>query len=288
MNIRRSMLYRGADVIRDVEWVVFDEVHYVNDAERGVVWEEVIIMLPPHIGLVLLSATVPNVAEFADWVGRTKRRKVFVTGTLRRPVPLEHCLFANGGLYKVCEKDAFLPAGYRTLAAKKKAKETQKAASKAAQGGAGGGAGRGGAGGGRGGGRSSGGAGGGGGAAALQQQQRQGGNGGGDLRMGEKSMWLNLIKCGALSCLHSAAAPQICVLIHTHFLRFHSFLKKKELLPAVVFAFSKRKCDASADALTGARCAQPCTHLHAQSRTQNLVQSPSYNACSLSTRQVWI
>jgi antiviral helicase SKI2 len=188
------MLYRGADVIRDVEWVVFDEVHYVNDAERGVVWEEVIIMLPPHIGLVLLSATVPNVAEFADWVGRTKRRKVYVTGTLRRPVPLEHCLFANGGLYKVCEKDVFLPAGYRALAAEKKAKEAQKAASKAAQGGAGGGAGRGGAGGGRGGGRSSGGGGGGGGGAALQQQQRQGGNGGGDLRMGEKSMWLNLIK----------------------------------------------------------------------------------------------
>ena len=39
-EILRSMLYRGADIIRDVEWVVFDEVHYVNDAERGVVWEE--------------------------------------------------------------------------------------------------------------------------------------------------------------------------------------------------------------------------------------------------------
>lgn len=41
------------------------QVHYVNDAERGVVWEEVIIMLPPHIGLVLLSATVPNVGAVA-------------------------------------------------------------------------------------------------------------------------------------------------------------------------------------------------------------------------------
>jgi hypothetical protein len=40
-EILRSMLYRGADLIRDVEWVIFDEVHYVNDAERGVVWEEV-------------------------------------------------------------------------------------------------------------------------------------------------------------------------------------------------------------------------------------------------------
>ena len=40
-EILRSMLYKGADVIRDLEWVIFDEVHYVNDAERGVVWEEV-------------------------------------------------------------------------------------------------------------------------------------------------------------------------------------------------------------------------------------------------------
>lgn len=59
-EILRSMLYRGADLIRDVEFVIFDEVHYVNDQERGVVWEEVIILLPAHINIVLLSATVPN------------------------------------------------------------------------------------------------------------------------------------------------------------------------------------------------------------------------------------
>ncbi len=40
-EILRSMLYKGADLIRDIEWVIFDEVHYINDAERGVVWEEV-------------------------------------------------------------------------------------------------------------------------------------------------------------------------------------------------------------------------------------------------------
>jgi antiviral helicase SKI2 len=85
-EILRSMLYKGADLIRDVEFVIFDEVHYVNDAEvrlillpnrlryehrsqRGVVWEEVIIMLPDHVNIILLSATVPNAKEFADWVG---------------------------------------------------------------------------------------------------------------------------------------------------------------------------------------------------------------------------
>lgn len=89
-EILRSMLYKGADLIRDVEFVIFDEVHYVNDAEvrvavigphcidgtelsypskRGVVWEEVIIMLPDHVNIILLSATVPNAKEFAGWVG---------------------------------------------------------------------------------------------------------------------------------------------------------------------------------------------------------------------------
>ena len=68
-EILRSMLYRGADLIRDVEFVIFDEVQYVNDLERGVVWEEVIIMLPDHVTVILLSATVPNTKEFAEWVG---------------------------------------------------------------------------------------------------------------------------------------------------------------------------------------------------------------------------
>ncbi|CAG8718925.1 28772_t:CDS:10, partial [Racocetra persica] len=68
-EILRSMLYRGADLIKEIEFVIFDEVHYVNDSERGVVWEEVIIMLPPHVRLVLLSATVPNTEEFAEWIG---------------------------------------------------------------------------------------------------------------------------------------------------------------------------------------------------------------------------
>ncbi|KAH9661755.1 DExH-box ATP-dependent RNA helicase DExH11 [Citrus sinensis] len=112
-EILRSMLYRGADIIRDIEWVIFDEVHYVNDIERGVVWEEVIIMLPRHINIVLLSATVPNTVEFADWIGRTKQKKIRVTGTTKRPVPLEHCLYYSGEFYKVCENEAFIPQGWK-------------------------------------------------------------------------------------------------------------------------------------------------------------------------------
>ncbi|KAJ3480918.1 hypothetical protein NLG97_g7952 [Lecanicillium saksenae] len=83
-EILRSMLYRGADLIRDVEFVIFDEVHYVNDYERGVVWEEVIIMLPEHVSLILLSATVPNTHEFASWVGRTKQKDIYVISTAKQ------------------------------------------------------------------------------------------------------------------------------------------------------------------------------------------------------------
>ncbi|KAI8325235.1 antiviral helicase [Martensiomyces pterosporus] len=94
-EVLKNMLYRGADVLRDVEFVVFDECHYINDLERGVVWEEVIIMLPRHVSIILLSATVPNTKEFAEWVGRTKRRDIYVISTAKRPVPLEHYLYVG-------------------------------------------------------------------------------------------------------------------------------------------------------------------------------------------------
>ncbi|CAL1402203.1 unnamed protein product [Linum trigynum] len=112
-EILRSMLYRGADIIRDIEWVIFDEVHYVNDVERGVVWEEVIIMLPRHVNIVLLSATVPNTKEFADWISRTKKKDIRLTGTTKRPVPLEHCIFYSGELYKICENETLIAQGLK-------------------------------------------------------------------------------------------------------------------------------------------------------------------------------
>lgn len=45
-EILRSMIYRGSELLREVSWVVFDEIHYMQDRERGVVWEEVIIFMP--------------------------------------------------------------------------------------------------------------------------------------------------------------------------------------------------------------------------------------------------
>ncbi|KAL0165513.1 hypothetical protein M9458_037357, partial [Cirrhinus mrigala] len=105
-EILRSMLYNGSEVIRDLEWVIFDEVHYINDAERGVVWEEVLIMLPEHVSIILLSATVPNAVEFSEWIGRIKKRPIYVISTIKRPVPLEHYLY-TGNSTKT-QKELFL------------------------------------------------------------------------------------------------------------------------------------------------------------------------------------
>ena len=54
-----------------------------------------LIMLPPHCHVILLSATVPNALEFANWIGRTRQRPIHVITTLKRPVPLEHYLYTG-------------------------------------------------------------------------------------------------------------------------------------------------------------------------------------------------
>lgn len=96
-EILRSMLYRGSDVCREMAWVVFDEVHYMRDRDRGVVWEETIILLPDSVRLVFLSATIPNAREFAEWICRIKHQPCHVIYTDKRPVPLQHYLFPAGG-----------------------------------------------------------------------------------------------------------------------------------------------------------------------------------------------
>ncbi|KAL0488400.1 cytoplasmic exosome helicase Ski2 [Acrasis kona] len=172
-EILRSMLYKGADIIRDIEWVIFDEVHYINDPERGVVWEEVIIMLPEHVNLILLSATIPNTYEFADWIGRTKRKNVHVVGTKKRPVPLEHHLYYGGNIYKIVDAQGhFLSNGYKSiLEAQKETNRYNKSLGK---------------------------------------------------RPEHKSDWVKILE----------------------------LLKKKKLLPVVVFSFSRAKCEETAYGLT--------------------------------------
>lgn len=96
-EILRSMLYRGSEVMREVAWVIFDEVHYMRDKERGVVWEETIILLPDKVHYVFLSATIPNAMEFAEWICRIHSQPCHIVYTDFRPTPLQHYLFPAHG-----------------------------------------------------------------------------------------------------------------------------------------------------------------------------------------------
>ncbi|XP_078472803.1 LOW QUALITY PROTEIN: exosome RNA helicase MTR4-like, partial [Lampetra planeri] len=96
-EILRSMLYRGSEVMREVAWVIFDEIHYMRDAERGVVWEETIILLPNNVHYVFLSATIPNARQFAEWICHLHVQPCHVVYTDYRPTPLQHYIFPAGG-----------------------------------------------------------------------------------------------------------------------------------------------------------------------------------------------
>ena len=74
----------------DVDAIVFDEVHYINDPNRGKVWEECFILLPPSIRLVLLSATIDNPEPFSKWLAELKGVPMNLISTTHRVVPLYH------------------------------------------------------------------------------------------------------------------------------------------------------------------------------------------------------
>ncbi len=93
-EVLRNMIYASSPALDALRWVVLDEVHYLQNAYRGPVWEEVIIHLPAHVGLVCLSATVSNADELADWIG-TVRGPTSVVVETRRPVDL-HDLYLVG------------------------------------------------------------------------------------------------------------------------------------------------------------------------------------------------
>ncbi|GAB4854072.1 Helix-loop-helix protein 2 [Ancistrocladus abbreviatus] len=106
-EILRGMLYRGSQVLKEVAWVIFDEIHYMKDRERGVVWEESIIFLPPEIKMVFLSATMSNATEFAEWICNLHKQPCHVVYTDFRPTPLQHYVFPMGGsgLYLVVDEN---------------------------------------------------------------------------------------------------------------------------------------------------------------------------------------
>lgn len=99
-EVLRNMLVEDPGVLDQVAYVVFDEVHYLADPDRGTVWEEAIITCPPHVRLVCLSATIANAEEIATWVGATHREIALVRHD-ERPVPLDQLYFTQGRLHRI-------------------------------------------------------------------------------------------------------------------------------------------------------------------------------------------
>ena len=83
-----NRLLRAEFSFEDVAAVVMDEFHSFNDPERGIVWEFSLGLLPPHVRLLLLSATVGNAREFVQWMNRTHQRRLELVHSDERKVPL--------------------------------------------------------------------------------------------------------------------------------------------------------------------------------------------------------
>lgn len=90
--IMTAEILRNNIDVKNVGLVVMDEVHYINDPERGSVWEETIIQLDKSIQLIMLSATIHKPEIFAEWITKVRERPTKISMTLHRTIPLKHNL----------------------------------------------------------------------------------------------------------------------------------------------------------------------------------------------------
>ena len=96
-------MYTGQNLKSDL--IILDEAHFLGDAERGVVWEEIMIYLPVRIPLLLLSATIGNPDQIAGWLSSIRDKACKVVENTNRPVPLFPLFFhPSGTLYPLLEK----------------------------------------------------------------------------------------------------------------------------------------------------------------------------------------
>ena len=124
-EILRNLLYKKGSVtaaigltaaisLEGLSCVVFDECHYINDRQRGKVWEETMILLDPKIQLVLLSATIDKPELFAGWLGDLKQVPIHLISTQYRIVPLTHSVFFNGSPELIMDsKENFKEGAYQ-------------------------------------------------------------------------------------------------------------------------------------------------------------------------------
>lgn len=94
-EIFRNILQQDMERLQGISHIIFDEIHYLSDEDRGTVWEESIIFMPESMRLLGLSATIPNARELADWIAEIKGHPVEVITKTERAVPLEHFVYTR-------------------------------------------------------------------------------------------------------------------------------------------------------------------------------------------------
>lgn len=94
-EILRNMLLKESGALDRVAWVIFDEIHYIDHAERGAVWEEAILLLPEKVHILGLSATIPNASQLVAWLEHVRQEPVALVKSHARAVPLEHYYFTQ-------------------------------------------------------------------------------------------------------------------------------------------------------------------------------------------------
>jgi len=93
-EIFRNLILEDSGRLANIYYVIFDEIHYLDDPERGTVWEESIILAPREIRFMCLSATVPNIKQLAYWMGTVRDTEFRIIEETHRPVPLKHFFFS--------------------------------------------------------------------------------------------------------------------------------------------------------------------------------------------------
>jgi len=130
-EIFRNAVFEDPKRFEQTDFAIFDEVHFVDDVDRGTVWEESLIFAPEHVRFVGLSATIANLHEFGEWIREVRKQDLAVIEHQKRPVPLSHRLFhQDAGVFQLSQRRRAITLHERALARDKKHHERDHRVSK--------------------------------------------------------------------------------------------------------------------------------------------------------------
>jgi len=136
-EILRNLLYKKGTLTEslgltasismdDVDAIIFDECHYINDKDRGKIWEETMILLPPSINMVMLSATLDHPEYLANWLGELKQKPIHLIETQYRIVPLTHYVLQQDKLIPLMDaSEVYYEQAYKNWLYSKERKEKE-------------------------------------------------------------------------------------------------------------------------------------------------------------------